>query len=208
VRGLCLGVMRLLLLRASPRLDRARWGEDSSVKSRVVDRIRCDNRESYHQIHSPRPPMPLTIAPPHRLTQARKLPAPHVACKWFAEGQVLKTRLTNRVPLSLHAYAVNSDKGLAAEDITPHRLSSFSECLSSWIISERHGRALDCVATPDGAIHVLTTPLAIHTYAPPDYARYDRTDLSDYLAVLRAFGSQVTYKDGVQFQLAYGFGSN
>ena len=51
--------------------------------------------------------------------------------------------------------------------------------------------AMACVATPDGAVHVLVAPLAIHTYHAPDYARYDRIDLSDYMAVLRAFGSHV-----------------
>jgi len=65
------------------------------------------------------------------------------------------------------------------------------QCLSSWIISERHGRAIDCVATPDGAVHVLVMPLAIYTYRLPDYSAYDHTNLSDYHAVLRAFDSRV-----------------
>jgi len=83
---------------------------------------------------------------------------------------------------------------LFIRDMTPSQVTRevlLWQCLSSWIVSEQHGRAIDCVATPDGAVHVLVTPLAIHTYRAPDYSTYDRTDLSDYLAVLRAFDSRV-----------------
>jgi hypothetical protein len=110
--------------------------------------------------------------------------------QWHAQGQVLKARISRHV-LKASTYELTTELNVPAEDPVRHRLYTFSECLASWVISEAHGRALDCVATPDGAVHVLVSPLAIHSYYGPDYTSYSRTDLSDYLAVLRAFGSEV-----------------
>lgn len=64
-------------------------------------------------------------------------------------------------------------------------------CSQNELTHRIRAAATACVATSDGAVHVLVAPLAIHTYHAPDYTRYDRIDLSDYMAVLRAFGSDV-----------------
>ena len=125
-----------------------------------------------------------------RLASPVVLPPPAPVMQWFAQGAVLTTRLT-RHAFKMQAYEVLIDAKCVTEDVVPHRLSSFSECLVSFVISGHHGRAVDCVATPDGAVHVLTTPLSVHTYHAPDYSTYDRIDLSDYLSILGAFGSEV-----------------
>jgi von Willebrand factor A domain-containing protein 8 len=125
-----------------------------------------------------------------RLTRQHKLPPAELVAQWHAQGQVLKARISRHV-LKASTYELTTELNVPAEDPVRHRLYTFSECLASWVISEAHGRAFDCAATPDGAVHVLVSPLAIHSYYGPDYTSYSRTDLSDYLAVLRAFGSEV-----------------
>jgi len=128
--------------------------------------------------------------PAVRLSSTVALPPAALTSEWHAAAWSVKTPVTVHA-LKMHVYEVAVDANQAAEEAVMHRLSSFSECLSSWVISERHGRATACAATADGAVHVLVSPLALHSYRAPDYTRYDRIDLSDYMAVLRAFGSHV-----------------
>jgi len=111
-----------------------------------------------------------------RLSREHQLPPAELVAQWHAQGQVLKARISRHV-LKASTYELTTELNVPAEDPVRHRLYTFSECLASWIISEAHGRALDCAATPDGAVHVLVSPLAIHSYYGPDYTSYSRTDL-------------------------------
>lgn len=78
-------------------------------------------------------------APAVRLSREVALPPAEVVATWHVDGSSVKTPMTSHA-LAMNAYEVSSDDNIPAECAVMHRLSSFSECLSSWVISERHGR--------------------------------------------------------------------
>jgi hypothetical protein len=114
------------------------------------------------------------------LAKPEALPEASLLFTWTPAGPGLASSISKHA-LKTKEYQIENAEDCKTQGVTNERLSAFNERIATWQIPDKLGSPASVVALPDGSIHVLVSPLAIHSYKPPDYSAYTRFDLSDYL---------------------------